>query len=134
MGVAMAYAITRPCVQWMISLAMPGTERLLSINDTVILFLKFYLAFGLCFQLPLVLIALSALGIVNSRVLTRYWREATVGIFVIVAIVTPTWDPLTMTVAALPVALLYLGTIGVIQTHGTPPPAPGRGGNEGTRR
>ncbi len=114
-GAAMAYALTKPCVQWMVSIAMPGTERWMSVNDTVVLLLKFYVTFGLCFQLPLVMIALSAVGLVNSGLLLRYWREATIAIFLLVAIVTPTWDPFTMTLAALPVTLLYLGTIGVIR-------------------
>ncbi len=87
LGAAMAYAITKPCVQWMVSLSAQGTEKLFSVNDTVVLFFKFYLAFGLCFELPLVMVALSAMGIVNSGFLVRYWREATLGIFTIVAIV-----------------------------------------------
>jgi Sec-independent protein secretion pathway component TatC len=38
-----------------------------------------------------------------------------VAIFVIAAIITPTWDPITMTLCAIPMVILYLGTIGVIK-------------------
>ncbi len=114
-GVAMAYVITYPSAWWLVSLRMEGTEALLSLNDAVILFLKFYVAFGLAFQLPIVVVLLAALGIVNSRLLTRHWREATVLIFLAAAIITPTRDPLTMTIAALPMVVLYLGTIGFVK-------------------
>jgi len=114
-GVALAYLIADPCVRWMLSLRPPGTDALLSLNDTVVLFLKFYITCGIGFQLPIVMILLSSLGLVSSRVFTRFWREATVGIFIVVAIITPTWDPITMTVAALPMVLLYLGTISIIK-------------------
>ena len=114
-GVAMAYAITRPSVAWLLALRPPETQLYLTLTDTIILFLKFYIAFGLGFQLPIVMVILAALHIVSSRFLIRYWREATVVIFILAAIITPTWDPLTMTVAALPMVLLYLGTIGFIK-------------------
>jgi sec-independent protein translocase protein TatC len=93
----------------------PETVARYHLNDNLLLMMKFYLAFGLSFQLPIVLVVLAKLGIVNSRLLSRRWREATVAIFVIAAIITPTWDPITMTVCALPMVALYLGTIWVIK-------------------
>jgi sec-independent protein translocase protein TatC len=62
-----------------------------------------------------VLIVLAKMGIVESTMLSRRWREAVVVIFVIAAIITPTWDPITMTVCALPMVALYMGTLGVIK-------------------
>ena len=115
MGVATAYLLTGPCVRWMMSYRPPGTHMLLDLNENLLLIVKFYLAFGLGFQLPILLVLLTALGIVDSRFLTSHWREATVAIFIIAAIITPTWDPLTMTAAALPLVILYLLTLGVIR-------------------
>lgn len=115
MGVAMAYLLTTPSMHWMMGFRAPDTRALINLRDTLLMVLKFYLAFGLGFQLPIVLVLLAALGIVDSRLLTRYWREATVAIFIIAAVITPTWDPLTMTVAALPMVFLYLATIGIIR-------------------
>ena len=114
-GVALAYAITEPSIAWLLGMNPPGTVPRYRLNENLLLLLKFYLAFGLAFQLPIVLILLARIGIVNSRLLGHRWREATVAIFVIAAIITPTWDPITMTVCALPMCGLYLGTIGVIK-------------------
>lgn len=115
MGVALGYLITGPSVRWMLAYVPPHSRALLTLNDTLLLILKFYLAFGISFQLPIVIVLLAKLGIVNSRMLGRRWREAAVGIFVVAAIITPTWDPITMTVCALPMVGLYLGTIGVVK-------------------
>jgi len=115
MGVALGYLITGPSVRWLLAYIPPHSRALLTLNDTLLLILKFYLAFGISFQLPIVIVLLAKLGIVNSRMLGRRWREAAVGIFVVAAIITPTWDPITMTVCALPMVGLYLGTIGVVK-------------------
>jgi sec-independent protein translocase protein TatC len=115
MGVVMAYLITGPSVQWLLRLNPPETVARYRLNENLLLLMRFYLAFGLGFQIPIVIILLAKLGLVDSRLLTVRWREATVIVFVIAAVITPTWDPITMTIAALPMVLLYLGTIGVVR-------------------
>jgi len=114
-GVTLGYFLTGPAVRALLRFIPPETAALLTLNDTILLLLKFYLAFGLGFQLPIVFILLAKLGLVDSRLLARRWREAVVIVFVMAAIITPTWDPITMTIAALPMALLYLGTIAVVK-------------------
>ena len=81
----------------------------------MLLLAKLYGAFGLSFELPIVMVLLARLGIVRAELLTARWREATVGIFLIAAVITPTWDPFTMALAALPMVALYLGTVQVIR-------------------
>ncbi len=115
MGVALGYLITGPSVAWLMLYVPPDTRALLTLNDTLLLVLKFYLAFGAAFQLPVVLVVLAKIGLVNSRLLSKRWREATIAIFLIAAIITPTWDPITMTVCAIPMVVLYLGTIWIIK-------------------
>jgi sec-independent protein translocase protein TatC len=114
-GVALGYLITGPSVRWLLLYVPPGAKALFTLNDTLLLVLKFYLAFGLSFQLPIVLVVLAQLGIVDARVLTRRWREAVIIIMVVAAVITPTWDPFTMTICAAPMVALYLGTIWVIK-------------------
>lgn len=70
------------------------------------------LAFGLVFELPLVLVLLALLGIVSAASLRRARPYAVVAIFVIAAIVTPTVDALTLLLVALPMILFYELSIG----------------------
>ncbi len=51
---------------------------------------------GVLFELPIVLFILSFTGLVTSRKLMTQWRMATVLIFVVAAVITPSQDPLTM--------------------------------------
>ena len=114
-GVTLAYLMTEPSIVWMASMNPPDTVARYRLNENLLLILRFYLAFGLAFQLPLVLVILAVVGVVDSRLLARRWREASVLIFILAAIITPTWDLLTMTACALPMTLLYWGTIGVVK-------------------
>jgi sec-independent protein translocase protein TatC len=65
------------------------------------------IAFGLVFQLPMVVVFLTQLGLVSSRLLARYFRHAVVLIFVLAAMLTPTTDPLSLLAMVLPMLLLY---------------------------
>ncbi len=64
------------------------------------------LAFGLCFQLPVVLTLLARVGMVSSQWLRQQWRYAVVIIFAVAAVLTPP-DVLSQTGLAIPTLLLY---------------------------
>jgi sec-independent protein translocase protein TatC len=72
-------------------------------------------AFGLAFEFPLVLIALSVVGVVSADTLRRGRRIAWIVILVVAAIITPTQDPVTLMLMAGPLALLYEATILVVR-------------------
>ncbi|MBX9572890.1 MAG: twin-arginine translocase subunit TatC [Candidatus Obscuribacterales bacterium] len=73
---------------------------------------------GICFQLPIVLFALSLAGIVNSKQLMAVWRYAVVGSSVAAAIITP--DPTFISMVIVWAALLglYFFTIGLLKIFG----------------
>ena len=62
---------------------------------------------GLAFQMPLLVYALAAVGLLRARQLAQQWRLAIVVIAVIAAAVTPTVDPVNMALVMLPMILLY---------------------------
>jgi sec-independent protein translocase protein TatC len=115
MGVSLAYMISSMMVRFLIGLTPPGAAVRLAVGRSVLTLVKLYLVFGLCFQLPIVIVLLAKLGIVDSRMLMSRWREAVIGIFILAAMVTPTWDPITLSAAALPMVVLYVGTIGAVK-------------------
>jgi sec-independent protein translocase protein TatC len=62
---------------------------------------------GVSFQTPLIVMYLSRFGIVTAGQLLRWWRFAVVIAFVVAAIVTPTIDPVTQSLVAGPIIVLY---------------------------
>ncbi len=69
--------------------------------------LKLLLSFGLAFELPVVLLVLGRLGIINSGHLRRWRRHSIVIILILAAIITPTQDPLSQLILAVPLIALY---------------------------
>jgi sec-independent protein translocase protein TatC len=86
---------------------------LIEVNEYTDLFLTVILGLGVAFELPILVFFLSLFGIVSPRFLWSKLRFAILIIFIIAAIITPTPDPLTMCVFALPLLLLYVVSIGV---------------------
>lgn len=62
---------------------------------------------GLAFQMPLVVYALAAVGLLHAHQLARQWRAAIVVIAVLAAMITPTVDPVNMALVMAPMAALY---------------------------
>lgn len=116
-GVAMCYA----CIPLFARFFLPYFRIIEDSQPTIdaAAFIGFlmmcFLAFGLCFQMPLVVIFLAKLGIVDYKFLAQYRRHAYFLIMVIASIVTPTWDPFTMMACALPVCVLYEFSIWIVR-------------------
>lgn len=86
-----------------------GANLLILYGDNFIDFvLLFSVAFGLAFQLPVLMYGLSALGIVGSAFWKRHWRIAAAGIFFFGALITPDGSGVTMMLVAAPMLVLYV--------------------------
>ncbi|MBX7248203.1 MAG: twin-arginine translocase subunit TatC [Caulobacteraceae bacterium] len=111
LGAALVYYVMLPFVMWFSlsqQISAPGvTVSLLpKVGEYLSLVTTLMLAFGLCFQLPVVLSLLGMSGIVKSSMLIAGRRFAIVGIAVVAAIVTPP-DPISMLMLCAPLWLLY---------------------------
>ena len=82
-------------------------ENRISLNSYIDNFMMMVLMMGLVFELPLVTWLLSLMGLVTKSFLRKYRRHAVVLIFIVAAVITPTGDPFTLSVVALPLCLLY---------------------------
>lgn len=84
------------------------------ISEYVTLIMRFLIAFGLSFQLPVVLSILNLLHLLKSQTLIQGWRYAIVGIAIVSAIITPP-DAFSMLLLAIPLCGLYGITIGLLK-------------------
>jgi len=83
-----------------------GITYLGTINEYLGLTMKFIIAFGLCFQLPVLLTLMGKVGLISSEALAKSRKYAVVGILVLAAIVTPP-DVITQIILFTVVYALY---------------------------
>ncbi|MBI1331392.1 MAG: twin-arginine translocase subunit TatC [Armatimonadetes bacterium] len=86
----------------------PGVDLNQEAGTMSIFTLKSILAFGIGFQLPLVVFVLGALNLLSSKTLLKYWRHGAVAIFFISGAITPSNDIPTMLMMAIPLTVLFM--------------------------
>jgi len=92
-----------------------GLLTFLNIMDFVTFVLQFLLAFGFSFQLPIVMYAISASGMVDSDFWRKNIRYAIVAIVIFGAVITPDGSGVTMWFIAIPMIILYVAGMIVIE-------------------
>ena len=93
-------------------------EFLPRISPVFSLYAQLFLAFGLIFQMPVLVFTLARLGLVTARFLWRNAKYAILIIFVLSAVITPTSDPVNQTLMAAPMTLLYFVSIAIAWLFG----------------
>ncbi len=106
-GGVVFYLVLPFIINFLLSFAKGDIKAQLSVGYYVTFCVRLMIAFGLVFQLPMVVIFLTQLRLVSSRLLVQYFRHAVVLIFVVAAVLTPTTDPLSLLFMVLPMLLLY---------------------------
>ena len=111
MGAALVYYLMLPFVLWFslsqqISGAHVQVDLLPKVSDYLDLVTHMLLAFGLCFQLPVVLSLAGLAGLIDADTLAKGRRYAILGIVVVAAVVTPP-DPLSQCLLTIPIYGLY---------------------------
>ncbi len=90
------------------------TRPMLTMREQLSLVLLLELAFGIIFELPIVLALLAVVGVVRSSFLFKYQRHAFVVCLIAAAIITPTGDAVNLALMAGPMLLCYeLGVLAV---------------------
>ena len=100
-----------PALRFLLGFSGDVAEPNLKIGSYVNFVTRLMLVTGLVFEMPLLVMGLAKLGVVNSRRLLGWWRYALVLAFVVAAIVTPSIDPVTQSLVAGPIIVLYFAGI-----------------------
>jgi sec-independent protein translocase protein TatC len=112
-GIAFALAVLAPfTIRFLLSFQTEEIQPLLTANAYFDFLAKMSIAFGIVFQLPIIVGALSWAGVLPPGLLVRRWREAVVLVFIIAAVFTPP-DVVSQMMMAAPLLVLYGVSIGV---------------------
>lgn len=113
LGASFCYYLVIPLgYEFLFDFSEQAAEPVLMIERYFALTTKLLLAFGVVFELPVVTMFLSAVGLITHRELIKQWRIAVVVAFVIAAMLTPP-DVITQVMLAGPMLVLYLLSIGI---------------------
>lgn len=108
LGAVFAYWVLIPVVlDFLLRFGTEMLEPLISVGKYFGFVTRLCFAFGLVFQLPLVIVSLTAMGVISARALLRQWRWAILLIFIAGAVLTPP-DPASQLLMALPLVFLFL--------------------------
>jgi sec-independent protein translocase protein TatC len=107
LGAAFCFFIVLPLALQFLLTFDPSIQQMPRFSEYVDFTLKFLLAFGLIFELPLAMTIAARLGMVTPQFLARNRKYAILVNFVVAAILTPTPDIFNQSLMALPMCLLY---------------------------
>jgi sec-independent protein translocase protein TatC len=109
-GVLIGYYPTLPlALKWFFQFNkwMGVTCDFVDLGDYITFALQLLICFGLAFELPLLILVLGYIGIIKSDKLRYYRRHAIVGLMCVATVITPSPDPISMLVIAVPMIILY---------------------------
>lgn len=108
LGVWFAYAVCLPLfLRFLLAFGRPHLEPVLSVSRYLSFVLGMLLTCGALFELPLVIVLLTRLGILMPESMQRHRGAALVVLLTVAAVLTPTTDAVSLLVMTLPLAALY---------------------------
>ncbi|HZO41603.1 MAG TPA: twin-arginine translocase subunit TatC [Methylomirabilota bacterium] len=114
-GAFALFVVTPYALTFLLGYARPGLKPMITIQNHIDFLLKFTLAFGVVFELPLALTLLARMGVVTAKTLAKHRKYAVLGAFVVTAILTPTPDAFNQALMAGPLIILY--EVGIISAR-----------------
>jgi sec-independent protein translocase protein TatC len=117
MGAAIAYWTLPKALEWLSGVGGSNIVSAYSAEKYYQLIAYMMLAFGIGFEFPILLILLQFVGILPTDALRKYRRHAIVGIFIVVAVATPSNDPISLFALSIPMCFFYEVAIVVGRVH-----------------
>lgn len=106
-GVGLGYFVLPKGLQVLLSFTPANVQSLLEFGDYFKFFTRMLLVFGISFEIPLFVIMLSLAGVVSGKTLGEHRSWIILGTFVFAAVATPSTDPFSMIILAVPMLILF---------------------------
>jgi sec-independent protein translocase protein TatC len=111
LGGLAAYLTLPKALDFLLSAGGDFVNPLLTVDKYIGFVIFTVLAFGLGFEFPILLISLSAAGVLTNETMRKYRRQVVLGLAIFAAIITPSPDPISMLALLIPLYLFYEGAI-----------------------
>ena len=109
------YLVLPPAIEFFIGVGTDGLQPLFSIGQYIDFVVGFIIPFGITFELPLIIVALGALGILSSQRVRSFRKMFILLAFIVGGAISPTPDMLSQTMIAGPMVLLYEISHGILR-------------------
>lgn len=106
-GVLVGYYVLPTGIRVLIGFTPDGLTNLVEFGDYFGFISKMLLVFGIAFEIPLFVIMLNLAGVVPASALVRHRPWIILGTFIFAAVATPSTDPFSMLMLAIPMVLLF---------------------------
>jgi sec-independent protein translocase protein TatC len=110
-GAFVAVLTLKPALMFLQSVGGPGLHTIYSPSKYLMLVMLMMVAFGIAFELPVILVFLEIAGVLSSGRLRKWRRPAAVIITAFAALITPSADPYSLFAMAIPMYLFYEAAI-----------------------
>ena len=107
-GVALGYYVLPKGLTVLISFVPKGVTNLVDFTKYFSFMMRMLLIFGIAMEIPLFVVLLNLAGIVSGRALAKYRPWIIIGTMVFAAVATPSTDPFSMLMLAIPMLILFL--------------------------
>ena len=107
-GVAVGYYVLPKGLEVLIGFAPAKLQSLVDFGEYFSFFSRMLLVFGIAFEIPLFVLMLNLAGVVSGKALGRARSWIIIGTFVFAAVATPSTDPFSMLMLAIPMTVLFM--------------------------
>jgi len=108
LGVALGYYILPKGIQVLIDFVPTDVTSLVDFGAYFSFVTRMLLIFGIAMEIPFFVILLNLAGVVSGKTLGRYRPWIVIGVFVFAAVATPSTDPFSMLMLAIPLQILFI--------------------------
>jgi sec-independent protein translocase protein TatC len=109
-GVALGYYVLPKGIAALIGFTPAGVTQLTEFGNFFSFITRMLLVFGIAFEIPLFVVMLNMAGVVSGKALGRHRAWIIIGTFVFAAVATPSTDPYSMLMLAIPMLVLVLAS------------------------
>lgn len=107
-GVLIGYYALPKGLAVLVNFTPAGSSNFINVAGYLSFMIRLLLVFGIAFEIPIIVIILNMVGVLSGKTLTKARPGIIFGIFVFAAVATPSTDPFTMLLLAIPMTILFI--------------------------